>query len=168
MFHTVPSKLLTFFLFPREYAANSFKKLRSLSSICKGIHTKNLLSPTLVENNGNRTKYILGNIQVFVCLIKHDLNNLLCLLTFSQFPMSNEQAGLCLLKYIFVFENLLSIGDMQEDWCGSIGSVEEIKAKALKRQEAAAKRERAMAYALTHQVISNYVVLLEICELRLC
>nr|CAB3462659.1 unnamed protein product [Digitaria exilis] len=38
-----------------------------------------------------------------------------------------------------------------EDWCGSIGSVEEMKAKALKRQEAAAKRERAMAYALTHQ-----------------
>ena len=60
---------------------------------------------------------------------------------------------------------------MQEDWCGSIGSVEEIKAKALKRQEAAAKRERAMAYALTHQVISNNVILLEICEwlaLRRC
>lgn len=28
-----------------------------------------------------------------------------------------------------------------------------MQAKALKRQEAAAKRERAMAYALTHQVI---------------
>ncbi|KAJ1266449.1 hypothetical protein BS78_08G152200 [Paspalum vaginatum] len=41
--------------------------------------------------------------------------------------------------------------DIEEDWCGSIGSVEEMKAKALKRQEAAAKRERAMAYALTHQ-----------------
>ncbi|XP_062204236.1 protein IQ-DOMAIN 5-like isoform X6 [Phragmites australis] len=38
-----------------------------------------------------------------------------------------------------------------EDWCGNIGSVEEMKVKALKRQEAAAKRERAMAYALTHQ-----------------
>ena len=48
---------------------------------------------------------------------------------------------------------------MQEDWCGSIGSVEEMKAKALKRQEAAAKRERAMAYALTHQVtlIANVI-----------
>ncbi|KAG2622224.1 protein IQ-DOMAIN 1-like [Panicum virgatum] len=43
------------------------------------------------------------------------------------------------------------VRDIEEDWCGSIGSVEEIKAKALKRQEAAAKRERAMAYALTHQ-----------------
>jgi hypothetical protein len=42
---------------------------------------------------------------------------------------------------------------MQERWCGSIGSVEELQAKVLKRQEAAAKRERAMAYALTHQVI---------------
>ncbi|VAI21431.1 unnamed protein product [Triticum turgidum subsp. durum] len=40
---------------------------------------------------------------------------------------------------------------MQEGWCGGIGSVAEMQAKVLKRQEAAAKRERAMAYALTHQ-----------------
>lgn len=33
-----------------------------------------------------------------------------------------------------------------------MGSVEEIQSKLLKRQEAAAKRERAMAYALAHQV----------------
>ncbi|CAN6343925.1 unnamed protein product [Urochloa humidicola] len=43
------------------------------------------------------------------------------------------------------------VRDIEEDWCGSIGSIEKMKAKALKRQEAAAKRERAMAYALTHQ-----------------
>lgn len=43
----------------------------------------------------------------------------------------------------------------QEGWCDSVGSVEEIQAKLLKRQEAAAKRERAMAYALTHQVTLN-------------
>ncbi|OEL14340.1 hypothetical protein BAE44_0024641, partial [Dichanthelium oligosanthes] len=43
------------------------------------------------------------------------------------------------------------VQDIEENWCGGIGSVEEMKAKALKRQEAAAKRERAMAYALTHQ-----------------
>lgn len=42
---------------------------------------------------------------------------------------------------------------VQEGWCDSAGSVEEIQAKLLKRQEAAAKRERAMAYALAHQVI---------------
>ncbi|XP_073005156.1 protein IQ-DOMAIN 5-like isoform X1 [Typha latifolia] len=41
--------------------------------------------------------------------------------------------------------------EMQESWCDSIGSMEELQAKLLKRQEAAAKRERAMAYALTHQ-----------------
>lgn len=41
--------------------------------------------------------------------------------------------------------------EIEERWCGAIGSVEEMQAKALKRQEAAAKRERAMAYALTHQ-----------------
>jgi hypothetical protein len=42
---------------------------------------------------------------------------------------------------------------MQDGWCDSIGSVEDIQAKLLKRQEAAAKRERAMAYALAHQVV---------------
>jgi hypothetical protein len=40
---------------------------------------------------------------------------------------------------------------MQEGWCDSVGSVEQIHSKLLKRQEAAAKRERAMAYALAHQ-----------------
>ncbi|KAJ6895281.1 protein IQ-DOMAIN 1-like isoform X4 [Populus alba x Populus x berolinensis] len=38
-----------------------------------------------------------------------------------------------------------------EGWCDSVGSVEQIQAKLLKRQEAAAKRERAIAYALAHQ-----------------
>ncbi|GJN23091.1 hypothetical protein PR202_gb10709 [Eleusine coracana subsp. coracana] len=38
-----------------------------------------------------------------------------------------------------------------DGWCDSMGSVEDIQAKLFKRQEAAAKRERAMAYALTHQ-----------------
>lgn len=44
---------------------------------------------------------------------------------------------------------------VQEGWCDGVGSVEEIQAKLLKRQEAAAKRERAMAYALAHQVRIN-------------
>nr|CAD1841575.1 unnamed protein product [Ananas comosus var. bracteatus] len=43
------------------------------------------------------------------------------------------------------------VREIEEGWCDSIGSVEEIQVKLLKRQEAAAKRERAMAYALTHQ-----------------
>lgn len=42
---------------------------------------------------------------------------------------------------------------IQDGWCDSIGSVEDIQEKLLKRQEAAAKRERAMAYALAHQVV---------------
>lgn len=49
---------------------------------------------------------------------------------------------------------------MQEGWCDSVGSVEEIQAKLLKRQEAAAKRERAMAYALAHQVILQTIKLM--------
>uniref|UniRef100_A0A0D9VWX0 DUF4005 domain-containing protein n=1 Tax=Leersia perrieri TaxID=77586 RepID=A0A0D9VWX0_9ORYZ len=43
------------------------------------------------------------------------------------------------------------VREIEGGWCGGIGSVEEVQAKVLKRQEAAAKRERAMAYALTHQ-----------------
>ncbi|KAJ0264697.1 IQ-domain 5 [Hirschfeldia incana] len=43
------------------------------------------------------------------------------------------------------------VREIEEGWCDSMGSVEQIQAKILKRQEAAAKRERAMAYALTHQ-----------------
>lgn len=65
---------------------------------------------------------------------------------------------------MFVIKNLLPIDDLQEDWCGSIGSVEEMKAKTLKRQEAAAKRERAMAYALTHQVTLNNNAISGMCE----
>ncbi|KAG0450657.1 hypothetical protein HPP92_026629 [Vanilla planifolia] len=41
--------------------------------------------------------------------------------------------------------------ETQEGWCDSIGSVEEIQAKLLRRQEAAARRKRAMGYALSHQ-----------------
>ncbi|KAL2331871.1 hypothetical protein Fmac_019452 [Flemingia macrophylla] len=47
--------------------------------------------------------------------------------------------------------NEARVREIEEGWCDSVGSVEEIQAKILKRQEAAAKRERAMAYALSHQ-----------------
>ncbi|KAL8483527.1 hypothetical protein ACS0TY_026277 [Phlomoides rotata] len=43
------------------------------------------------------------------------------------------------------------VKEIEEGWCDSVGSVEEIQAKLLKRKEAAAKRERAMAYALANQ-----------------
>lgn len=43
------------------------------------------------------------------------------------------------------------VREIEDGWCDSVGSVEQIQAKLLKRQEAAAKRERAMAYALAHQ-----------------
>ncbi|XP_026418585.1 protein IQ-DOMAIN 1-like isoform X2 [Papaver somniferum] len=47
------------------------------------------------------------------------------------------------------------VKEIEEGWCDSAGSVEEIQAKLLKRQEAAVKRERAMAYALAHQAGSR-------------
>ncbi|CAN1251806.1 Protein IQ-DOMAIN 5 [Linum perenne] len=43
------------------------------------------------------------------------------------------------------------VREIEEGWCDGIGSVEQIQAKIMQRQEAAAKRERAMAYALAHQ-----------------
>ncbi|KAL6499711.1 hypothetical protein OROGR_027621 [Orobanche gracilis] len=43
------------------------------------------------------------------------------------------------------------VKEIEDGWCDSVGSVEEIQAKLLKRKEAAAKRERAMAYALANQ-----------------
>ncbi|KAA8525625.1 hypothetical protein F0562_007493 [Nyssa sinensis] len=48
-------------------------------------------------------------------------------------------------------EDEARVREIEEGWCDIVGSVEEIQAKLLKRQEAAAKRERAMAYALAHQ-----------------
>lgn len=48
-------------------------------------------------------------------------------------------------------EHEARVREIEEGWCDSAGSVEQIQAKLLKRQEAAAKRERAMAYALAHQ-----------------
>ncbi|KAL1558269.1 protein IQ-DOMAIN 5-like [Salvia divinorum] len=49
------------------------------------------------------------------------------------------------------FEHEAHVKEIEEGWCDSVGSVEEIQAKLLKRKEAAAKRERAMAYALSNQ-----------------
>ncbi|GAV64564.1 IQ domain-containing protein, partial [Cephalotus follicularis] len=51
--------------------------------------------------------------------------------------------------------NEARVREIEEGWCDSVGSVEEIQAKLVKRQEAAAKRERAMAYALAHQWQAN-------------
>ena len=39
-----------------------------------------------------------------------------------------------------------------EEWDDSLQSKEQIEAKLLQRQEAALKRERALAYAFSHQV----------------
>lgn len=48
-------------------------------------------------------------------------------------------------------EHEAHVKEIEDGWCDSVGSVEEIQNKLLKRKEAAAKRERAMAYALANQ-----------------
>ncbi|KAH7675304.1 IQ motif EF-hand binding site domain-containing protein [Dioscorea alata] len=54
-------------------------------------------------------------------------------------------------KHLQQLEHEARVREIEEGWCDSVGSVEHIQAKLLKRQAAAAKRERAMAYALSHQ-----------------
>ncbi|CAI0543963.1 unnamed protein product [Linum tenue] len=54
-------------------------------------------------------------------------------------------------RFLFLVSTSYDFGFTQDGWCDSIGSVEQIQAKLLKRQEAAAKRERAIAYAISHQ-----------------
>ncbi|KAL5575984.1 hypothetical protein UlMin_017683 [Ulmus minor] len=54
-------------------------------------------------------------------------------------------------KFQHQLANEAHVREIEEGWCDSVGSVEQIQTKLLKRQEAAAKRERAMAYALAHQ-----------------
>jgi hypothetical protein len=41
---------------------------------------------------------------------------------------------------------------LQQQWCDRQGSVDEVRSKLQMRHEGAAKRERAIAYALSHQV----------------
>ncbi|KAI3461242.1 hypothetical protein Pfo_017905 [Paulownia fortunei] len=54
-------------------------------------------------------------------------------------------------KFQQQLEHDAHVKEIEDGWCDSVGSVEEIQAKLLKRKEAAAKRERAMAYALANQ-----------------
>lgn len=43
---------------------------------------------------------------------------------------------------------------MQEGWCDSKGTIDDVKAKIQMRQEGAFKRERAIAYSLAQKVLS--------------
>ncbi|KAL6567010.1 hypothetical protein OROMI_015414 [Orobanche minor] len=48
-------------------------------------------------------------------------------------------------------EQEVHVKKIEEGWCDIVGSAEEVQAKLLKRKEAAAKREKAKAYALARQ-----------------
>lgn len=59
-------------------------------------------------------------------------------------------------KFLEILRQLLLICHFmanQEGWCDSQGILEEVRAKLHMRQEGAIKRERAIAYALSHQVV---------------
>lgn len=64
--------------------------------------------------------------------------------------MSTE--GLAVQKVIDEHRTLQNkLRESEEGWCDSQGTLEEIRAKLQMRQEGAIKRERAIAYALSHQ-----------------
>lgn len=52
--------------------------------------------------------------------------------------------------------SLISVSlQLQEGWCDSRGTLEDVKAKIQMRQEGAFKRERAIAYSLAQKVTSK-------------
>lgn len=57
--------------------------------------------------------------------------------------------------------------DYQQGWCDIPGTVDEVKAKLRMRQEGAIKRDRAMAYSLSTQVmkLGRYFMVYSICSL---
>lgn len=46
----------------------------------------------------------------------------------------------------------IKLHELEVEWCGGSETMEEILAKIQQREEATVKRERAMAYAFSHQV----------------
>lgn len=70
------------------------------------------------------------------------------------------------IKHNIILEllNILHLHDLIcwqfkfDGWCDKVGSAAEVQARMLKRQEAAAKREKARAYALARQVIKHLFI----------
>lgn len=54
------------------------------------------------------------------------------------------------------YENLIDF-TLQMEWSGSSRTMDEVLARMKQREEASVKRERAMAYAFSHQVNSNQI-----------
>lgn len=65
--------------------------------------------------------------------------SILCIFSFSTMHVANLSG----IKFV---------QQVGEDWDASLQSKEQIEAKLLQRQEAAFKRERALAYSFSHQV----------------
>lgn len=51
----------------------------------------------------------------------------------------------------------IKLHELEVEWCGGSETMEEILAKIQQREEATVKRERAMAYAFSHQVNETYI-----------
>lgn len=49
----------------------------------------------------------------------------------------------------------IKLHEIEVEWCGGSETMEEILARIQHREEATVKRERAMAYAFSHQVNEN-------------
>jgi len=53
----------------------------------------------------------------------------------------------------------IKLHELEVEWCGGSETMEEILAKIQQKEEATVKRERAMAYAFSHQVNQNWDLL---------
>lgn len=62
----------------------------------------------------------------------------------------NDIWWMVLLK--FILRRWILVQQVGEEWDDSLQTKEQIEAKVLQRQEAALKRERALAYSFSHQV----------------
>jgi len=75
--------------------------------------------------------------------------SILCIFSFSTMHVKNFSDIKCVICNEVAKIFVQQVG---EDWDASLQSKEQIEAKLLQRQEAAFKRERALAYSFSHQV----------------
>jgi len=75
--------------------------------------------------------------------------SILCIFSFSTIHVENLSDIKCVSRNELAKIFVQQVG---EDWDASLQSKEQIEAKLLQRQEAAFKRERALAYSFSHQV----------------
>lgn len=66
---------------------------------------------------------------------------------------------------LFPYDQYCVYNNFQQGWCDSPGTVSEVRAKLEMRQRANIKRERAIAYSFSQQVIMDFLYFFLVKEL---